>query len=144
MHNSLTPEGIVLARGQRGWTQRELAARAGIGHSTMIKIEAGRPVQRSKLDAVLHALDIPDGNVFAQAGRDLVAAWFAGLPEAEHADALRHLAAAMTTYNDVAALAASVADLDPAGSAQIEAYRAAETVAGQGQAKTPKTGRSSR
>ncbi len=44
------------ARLMRGWTQEELAARAGLWPSTIEQIEAGRDLDRARFKAIANAL----------------------------------------------------------------------------------------
>lgn len=56
----ITSGQIKAARGLLGWTARDLAARSGIGFSTMIRLEASEGVPSSNvktLDAIQRALE---------------------------------------------------------------------------------------
>jgi DNA-binding XRE family transcriptional regulator len=58
-------EAIAKARKARRWTQEQLAAEAGIGYSTVQRLESGRPFSRrpSTLIPVAWALGWDDGSV---------------------------------------------------------------------------------
>jgi transcriptional regulator with XRE-family HTH domain len=56
----ITSGQIKAARGILGWTARDLAAKSGIGFSTMIRLEASEGVPSSNvktLDAIQRALE---------------------------------------------------------------------------------------
>jgi transcriptional regulator with XRE-family HTH domain len=54
----LTPAQTRAARGWLGWTQQELAAKAGVGLSTLRAFEAGqREPIRNNLGALRHAIE---------------------------------------------------------------------------------------
>ena len=50
---------IRAARQALGWTQNELAARAGISAHTIHAIEKGRPYRQATKRRILHALGVP-------------------------------------------------------------------------------------
>jgi len=55
----LTPEQCRAARGWLGWTQQELATKAGVGLSTLRAFEAGtRAPIRNNLGALRHAIEV--------------------------------------------------------------------------------------
>ena len=49
---------IKILRGQRQWTQAELAQRAGVARQTIISAESGRPLRQSALQRVATALGV--------------------------------------------------------------------------------------
>lgn len=80
---------IAEVRGDRGWSQKELAERAGIAANTVSSIEAGGNVQAGKLAAVRRALGIePLSTVLEEAAypqdvaiiRDMIGMWLLGVP----------------------------------------------------------------
>lgn len=81
---------IAEVRGERGWSQKELAQRAGVAPNTVGAIEAGRDAQAGKLAAVRKALGLePLAVVQEEAGyppdiqivRDMIGMWMLGLPQ---------------------------------------------------------------
>ena len=50
---------IRAARQALGWTQNELAAKAGISARTIHAIEKGRPCRQATKRRILHALGVP-------------------------------------------------------------------------------------
>ncbi len=50
---------IRAARQALGWTQNELAAKAGVSARTIHAIEKGRPCRQATKRRILHALGVP-------------------------------------------------------------------------------------
>jgi transcriptional regulator with XRE-family HTH domain len=97
---------VAGARGLRGWTQRELAAEAGIAANTVRAIERGQNVQPGKLGKVMDALDIkPMAEAQAEVGypadielvRDAIGMTLLDIPEGERANYVRALFRAIMT-----------------------------------------------
>ena len=51
-------EGVSEARRARGWSQSELAERAGVSRPTVARIEAGQQVRLATLEAVAQVLGL--------------------------------------------------------------------------------------
>lgn len=99
-------EQVLAARGLRGWSQKDLAAAAGIAPNTVGAIERGDSVQPGKLGKVLDALDIkPTAEAQEAAGyptdieliRDAIGLWLLDVPEGERAGHVRALLRAITS-----------------------------------------------
>ena len=74
-NNNLTDLARVISetRDSKGMSMRKLAEAAGLTHSFIAKLEAGRfrSVSPASLDAIAAALDLPRVDLFALAGYDL-------------------------------------------------------------------------
>lgn len=89
-------------RTRRGWTNADLAERAGIAPNTLSRIEAGKGVHPGSLRQVLDALGVqeespeqPDDIATAQL---MVGAWLSQIDPASRGHAIRSLAQHMTAY----------------------------------------------
>lgn len=68
MSNTLSSR-ILKALDERGWSQAELARRAGVAHGTISNlINGNKGVGESTLNAIANAFHIPAVEVFRQAG----------------------------------------------------------------------------
>lgn len=53
----ISPRQTIAARGLLGWTQSDLASKAGVGRSTIKKLENGENVRPSYVEAVQRAIE---------------------------------------------------------------------------------------
>jgi DNA-binding MarR family transcriptional regulator/DNA-binding Xre family transcriptional regulator len=75
-------QAVRSARAARGWSQRDLAERAGLHQPQIARVEAGKDVRLSTLGAVLQALDLGRLRLDGLNGREGRGHPMAGMPEA--------------------------------------------------------------
>ena len=56
----ITPAQCRAARGLLGWTQKELATRAGVGVVTVREFEGGSSPRRATIDVIKRALELAE------------------------------------------------------------------------------------
>ena len=86
---------IAEVRGERGWSQKELAQKAGVAPNTVGSIEKGHEAQAGKLAAVRGALGLtPLAAAQDEQGypqdiqivRDMIGMWLLGVPQERRAE----------------------------------------------------------
>ena len=59
MRRALRRPSIRVSREALGWSQRDLAAKAGLWHRTVAAVESGRPCRQDTRRKLLRALGVP-------------------------------------------------------------------------------------
>lgn len=100
---------IAEVRGERGWSQKELAQRAGVAPNTVGSIERGGETQAGKLAAVRKALGLaPLATVQEEHGypqdiqiiRDMIGMWMLGVPQERRAEYAAKIIRAILDQDD--------------------------------------------
>lgn len=55
---------LIMARAEKGWTQKELAEKAGISRATVCKIEAGSNADVTSAKKISDSIGVPVGVLF--------------------------------------------------------------------------------
>ncbi len=61
---------LVMARAEKGWTQKELAERAGVSRATICKIEAGSNADVMSAKKISDSIGSPVSDLFEIAARE--------------------------------------------------------------------------